>query len=635
MDRLDRGLRPVVPGLATSSGHDDASPESDDALWERLQPGTDRQAYLTSWFTLQCRLIRGARRGVVLLRDAGGAFAPAAAWPAGQPPAPALLGAAEQALSSGKSVVLAPSDREHGQPAPLEGAIVAEPIVVAGAVRGASVVEVTPRPEAELAQVRQLLRFGQSWLHRVLGHRGAAQDESATQDRLETVLGLLAAAIEHERFQGAATSFATELATVLGCERASIGFEHRGRIRVRALSHSAHFGERANLIRAIEAAMDEALDQRTTLVFPSRDERTPRGTWAHGELSRQFGAGAICTVPLLRAGRPCGAMTLERRADQPFDHETVALLEAAAGFAGPALEVHRRDDRALGTKIVESARETARYVASTRDVVVKLVAGIAIVALLLLAFATGEYRVTADTVLEPAVKRAAVAPFDGFVAVAPVRAGDVVEEGQILGSLDDRDLKLERLKWQSEEAQQEKQYRQALADRDAPQAAIVAAALQEARAELRRIEDRMSRVDLRAPFAGVVVYGDLTQKLGAPVQKGEVLFEVAPLDSYRLMLKVAERDIAQVAVGQQGTLVLSSLPHDSFRFDVRKITPVSTTEEGLNYFRVEAAFEGDAPRVQPGTAGVAKIEAGERNLVWIWTHQAFDWLRLRLWAWAP
>jgi hypothetical protein len=33
--------------------------------------------------------------------------------------------------------------------------------------------------------------------------------------------------------------------------------------------------------------------------------------------------------------------------------------------------------------------------------------------------------------------------------------------------------------------------------------------------------------------------------------------------------------------------------------------------------------------------GVAKVVAGRRHLVWIWTHAFFDWLRLLLWAWLP
>jgi hypothetical protein len=33
--------------------------------------------------------------------------------------------------------------------------------------------------------------------------------------------------------------------------------------------------------------------------------------------------------------------------------------------------------------------------------------------------------------------------------------------------------------------------------------------------------------------------------------------------------------------------------------------------------------------------GVAKVEAGERRLIWIWTHKLIAWVQLRLWAWLP
>ena len=40
--------------------------------------------------------------------------------------------------------------------------------------------------------------------------------------------------------------------------------------------------------------------------------------------------------------------------------------------------------------------------------------------------------------------------------------------------------------------------------------------------------------------------------LGSPVEKGKVLFEIAPLDAYRLIVHVDERDIRYVAAGQSG-----------------------------------------------------------------------------------
>jgi len=70
-------------------------------------------------------------------------------------------------------------------------------------------------------------------------------------------------------------------------------------------------------------------------------------------------------------------------------------------------------------------------------------------------------------------------------------------------------------------------------------------------------------------------------------------------------------------------------------FTVETITPVSTAREGHNYFRVEAKLDRTPNRLRPGMEGVGKIVVDRRLLVWIWTRQAIDWVRLKLWAWLP
>ena len=105
----------------------------------------------------------------------------------------------------------------------------------------------------------------------------------------------------------------------------------------------------------------------------------------------------------------------------------------------------------------------------------------------------------------------------------------------------------------------------------------------------------------------MVVTGDLSQSLGSPVERGKVLFEVAPLDAYRVVLQVDERDIADVAVGQHGELLLAAAPDRPLAFTVEKITPVSTAREGRNYFRVEAQARADPGPPAPGMEGVGKI----------------------------
>ena len=252
-----------------------------------------------------------------------------------------------------------------------------------------------------------------------------------------------------------------------------------------------------------------------------------------------------------------------------------------------------------------------------------------------LSFATGEYRVRAEATTEGGTLRAIVAPFDGFIADAPVRAGDVVEAGQLMAVIDDQDLQLERLKWDSQRDQYLKELRQTKAEGDKARIGILSAQLAQAEAQLELVNDQLARTRLAAPYRGVVVAGDLSKNLGAPLDKGEVLFELAPLDDYRIVMQVDDRDITAVATGQQGELILAAVPDASFPIEITAVTPVAASEEGINYFRVEAALKQSSPRLRPGMEGVAKIAIGERKLIWIWTHRFTEWVRLWLWSWWP
>jgi hypothetical protein len=130
-----------------------------------------------------------------------------------------------------------------------------------------------------------------------------------------------------------------------------------------------------------------------------------------------------------------------------------------------------------------------------------------------------------------------------------------------------------------------------------------------------------------------VVSGDLSQRLGSSVEPGEVLFEVAPLDSYRVILWVDEHRMADVTELQAGRLVLNSLPEHAFDFKVNQVTPVTEARDGGNFFRVEAELAKPVQELRPGMEGVGKIEVNERKLFWIWTYPLQQWVRLKLWQW--
>jgi RND family efflux transporter MFP subunit len=611
------------------------SPGPEDALWQQFVEASTRKAFCQSWLALQCRMLEDVRSSVVLLGTPDqGPFIPVAVWPNARQNVTHLTAAAERSLKERRGLLIKNGFSQDPENTFPESYHVAYPIEVSGKLHGVVVLEVGPRPKQKLQAVLRQLHWGAAWLE-LLMRREYASGDTAANERLQTVLNLVASAVEHERFRPAAMAFVTGLATSLECDRVSLGFVERNHVRVSALSHSADFGKQMNVMCAIGAAMDEAIDQHAVVVYPLPSKDAPLIVRAHEELARQHGAGTICTIPLGTNGKFFGGLSLERPAGKVFDEATVELCEVVAEVIGPILEAKRKNDRWLITKAAEAFVAQLKKFIGPGHLILKLCVVVLAGLVIFFSFAKGDYRVTAPTVLEGVVQRVVVAPFEGYVAEAPVRAGDLVQHGKALCLLDDKDMKLERLKWSTEIEQLLKQYREAMAKHDRAQIRIVRAKIDQAEAQLSLLDEQLARTKIVAPFDGLVVSGDLSQSLGAPVERGQVLFEVAPLDDYRLIVEVDEREITEIAIGQGGELVLSSMPGESFPFIVDKITPVSTAKEGRNYFRVEARLEHSSQRLRPGMEGVGKVAIDRRKLIWIWTHEIIDWLRLKLWAWWP
>jgi multidrug resistance efflux pump len=446
---------------------------------------------------------------------------------------------------------------------------------------------------------------------------------------------MVATSLEHSSFYESASGVVAELARRVGCERVSIGFLRRQTSRVIAVSRSASADNRTALLRSIGAAMDEAVDQDVTLVFPRRGEFGAHVTEAHEQLSATYGSGSVCTIPISVEEHLVGAISFEHREADHFNPTSVALCEAIVALVGPILAGKRKEERWIGPRLLDSSRGQLAKLTGPRHVRFKLGTATTVAVVLFLGLATGEYRVSADATLESMVQRAVTAPFDGYVDDSSVRPGDLVKADEVLCRLEDRDLKLEELKWSSEAAKLQKEYREAMAAHENSRVRILQAQLEQASAQLELVEEQLSRTQVTAPVDGMIVKGDLTQSLGAPVERGDVLFEVAPLDDYRVMLAVDEREVGQLVTGLAGQLALAGLPNDRMPMVVQRITPISNVADGRNFFAVQAKLLSDQTQVlRPGMQGVGKIYIGRRRLVWIWTHDMQDWLRLWSWSWT-
>ncbi len=596
---------------------------ADQAAWARLTGAETVEAGLGAWLALQCAAIGGVTAAMVMLEGDISA-PPRAVWPEGAEAVP-LLPTLEAARARQRGVL---EDGPDGV-----GHLIAFPILFGDTCAGAVVVQVEAQsPDALGLSLRQL-QWGVAWLRERLAseHLARSRSEEAAG---RVLLDLLAAGLEPVRFKDSARGIAIELAHRFSCERVSIGMVRGMHVEVVAISHSASFGKDMNLVRMLGEAMDEAVDQRALISWPAR----PDGRLAvrmHEQLIRAHGSRSALTIPMPLRDGFVGAITLERSSLAPFTPDHARLLDMLATVLAPVLDDKRLNDRLLVIKARDALVEQVSRLFGPRHAVRKAVAAGAVLLVVVFAFWHQTYRVSADAQVEGQMQRAMTVSFDGFLREAPARAGDTVREGDLLASLDDRELVLERLRWATERQRRAFEYERALSERNRGELRLITNQIEQADAQIQLIDAQIARARLTAPFDGLLVSGDHSQSIGAAVQRGQVLFEVAPNSGYRVVLSVDEAQVTDLKEGQTGQLLLAALPGDSFPVEITRITPVAKAEEGRNTFRVEARLLGSAEAFRPGMRGVAKIEVDQRRTLWIWTRSLVDWLRLSLWRWMP
>lgn len=601
----------------------DASSAANDP-WAALAQARTAEQLCQAWLPVLCGMVHGVHSGLLLLQDADGSYAPAAVWP-GHTELSHLGDIAQEALVK-RQGVLRRNDGEQVQFAyPLDGG---------NSLFGAVVLELPATDDDTLSRAMRLLHWGAGWLMD-LHNRRALLDQETRLERSSFLFDLSLAGLSESDFQKAALAVVNRLAQRFGCHQVQLGLENGKTVRVHAVSHSASFDDKATLVNLAALAMNEAFDQRAMVVVPEPEQGATLITAALRHYAGESGSAALCALPLESGSRVIAVWLLER--DTPFTPAELETLETLALAMAPILELKLTAEEGLLGHGQRAARQLMRRVTDTSRPGIKLIVLVCALLLAFLALYPADYRVSSQAVVEGAIQRVAVAPFQGYIREAPARAGDVVKEGQALAVLEDKDLKLERVRWEAELEVSTRKEREAMAKADRVALRLASAQANQARAQLDMTLEKLARVQVLAPFDGVVVRGDLSQELGSPVEQGKVLFELAPLDAWRVILKVDERDIAHVRLGQSGELLLTSLPGQAFALTVKRVTPVSVAEEGRNYFRVEAELARDAAdspvKMRPGMEGVGKVDAGRRSLLWIWTHRFTDWLRLKSWEW--
>jgi len=461
-------------------------------------------------------------------------------------------------------------------------------------------------------------------------HLSLDRDEHSLK-KLHQAMETLSAANRHNRFTSVAMSVCNELAAQWKCERVSVGFLKGRYVRAKAISHTEHFSRKMRLVQDIEATMEECLDQDSEIVFPASEEEMCVNRAAE-EFSSQHSQEALLSLPLRHEGEPKAVVTLERPAEKRFIAAEVEAIRLTCDLCTPRLMNLHHYDRWIGARMVAGVERVFATVLGAEHTWAKLAAVLVFGLAVFLVFAKGWYRVKAPFMLEAVSQYKITAPFDSYIKDVLVEVGDQVVEGQTpLAELDTAELRLQLASTRAEQAGYRTQVDAAMRDGKTAEAQIAQANADKTQALIDLYTYRIEQANILSPLTGTLVTGDLKRQIGAPVETGKVLFEIAPLDSLRAELQVPEDEVSEVKMGQQGRLATASFPGQRLRFIVERVNPAAEVVNNRNVFKVRVRLLETRPWIRPGMEGVAKITIEKRRYAWIWSRKVINWIRMKLW----
>lgn len=372
----------------------------------------------------------------------------------------------------------------------------------------------------------------------------------------------------------------------------SSGGDPRSRCRVEAAASVALMDRNAPLIQWMELALDAMREKDP----PDTVQRFDRSRCPEGlaEQWREFSPPYVLWSPLCRPdGAFLGGLWLAR--DMAFRDDELAVLKrlcdayahAWGVFAGGRRVRGRWRSRRLGWGLVA-----------------------VVVAALFLPVRLSTLAPVEVVAKDPIIVSA---PLDGVIAEIMVPPNRSVSEGDPLFTFEDTSFRNDYEVAEKALAVSLAEFRKAAqgAFHDAKSKAEVA--LLKARVELSKAErdyarDVLTRVQVRAQGAGLLLYSDEAEWIGRPVVVGERVMEIADPKRTELRIDLAVDDSIILSEGAEVKCFLDVDPLHALQATVTHASYKAEVLPGdLLAYRVHAELKGSDSRVRIGLQGTAKI----------------------------
>ena len=204
----------------------------------------------------------------------------------------------------------------------------------------------------------------------------------------------------------------------------------------------------------------------------------------------------------------------------------------------------------------------------------------------------------------------------GIVTTIDFKDGQRVEEGDLIITIDDKDLTAKLMQAEARLTLTRANYRRA--DRLMKQGSGTARARDEAlndfksaEAEVVAAKAQLDKATITAPFGGIVGLRQIS--LGQYLTAGQPIATLADVDNLRIDFRVSEVFLTAIEKGQDVSIVFDALPERTYKGVISAIDPVVSVEGRAISVRALIANEGG--ELRPGLFGRVEIVTATRNSI--------------------
>lgn len=233
-------------------------------------------------------------------------------------------------------------------------------------------------------------------------------------------------------------------------------------------------------------------------------------------------------------------------------------------------------------------------------------------------------------VIEPTVRQYVSSPMDGRVLESLVKPGEMVTQGQMLARLDDEELRWSLASAEAEYEATAKKRDIGLASKSSGNMRVAQLELEQIALRIEAIQANLERLTVRSPIDGIVLQGEWFRSQGAPVTRGDTLFEVAPLDRMTVETHLSTEDLAQIHVGDAAALRVDSQHGQLWRGKLQRIDPRAKVIDEKIVFVAEAEISGGTTELKPGMKGTMTLSSGYRSIAWLLFNRPYQWFMKKL-----